>query len=756
EIFVTGEVPVAKTPLRAEDAMTERVSGEGPRPNNLPLHLTPLVGRETEKRELTDLLRNPDVRLVTMTGPGGTGKTRLSIAIGEHFVSELEDGVFFVQLAPIREPDLVVSAIGDALDLHEGGATLLDAIRKGLREKTMLLILDNFEQVAGAAPIVAELLAAAPHLRILVTSRWPLKITGEHEYAVPPLPTPPLDNVISANALTHYPSVALFLQRASAVKSDFAVTPENARAIAELCVRLEGLPLAIELAAARVKLLPPQAMLTRVENRMKLLSGGSRDLPERQRTMHAAISWGFNLLDDDEKRLFTDLSVFRGGFSIPQAEAIVAETGAGHIDVLEKLESLVDKSFLQRDTASDDVEPRFGQLETIREYGLEQLAEAGREADVRASHARMMATLAEQSAADLAADHERALRRLAADHENYRAALEHAIATRDDEVALRTVGTLWWFWYLHGHYGEGRRWLEQVLTIPGIDGGVSMARALTGGGALAFLQCDYERAIELLDRSIDLSRKYGDRRSLAQALQFRGSIARERGEYDHAIDLHALSLATWQELGDRASAGRSQNYIAFASWLKSDFHRTIEMCRETLPLFRERNDSEGVAWSLLNLAAAALYSGELDRAESRLDDCLSWSRIAGFKEGVAWSLNLLGLVLRAHGEIERAAAILRDSLQLHWELGDRWRSASVIESLAGVAAMRGHIEISARLFGAGEALRSRLGTPVPPVELAQYERDIATLRAAHDPRVDGWWDEGIASPTDEAVGLATL
>ena len=753
--IVSGSTP--RLSLRAEDAMTERVSGGGPRPNNLPAHLTPLVGRETERRELLELLRSDDVRLVTLTGPGGTGKTRLSIALGEQLLQEFEDGAFVVQLAPIREPELVISAIADALDVAEGSMSLLDALRKSLREKSLLLILDNFEQLTGAAHIVSELLAAAPRVKVLVTSRSPLKITGEREYAVQPLSTPPLSGPIRPEALTRYPSVALFLQRATAVKSDFVVTPENAQAIAELCVRLEGLPLAIELAAARVKLLPPQAMLSRVENRMKLLSGGSRDLPERQRTMHAAISWGFNLLDDEEKRLFCDLSVFRGGFSIEQAEAIARETGADDMEVLERLSSLVDKSFLQRDQTSDDVDPRFTQLETIREYGCEQLAEAGRDRDVRAAHARLMADLAEATSEALeSATHERALKRLAADHENYRAALEQAIANGQSDVALRTVSALWWFWYLHGHYAEGRRWLEQVIVMPNAESSLWLPKALSGAGAFAFLQCEYDRAIALLDRSISLGRAIGDRHSLAQALQFRGSIARERGEYEHAIDLHGASYATWQELGDRVNMGRSQNYIAFSSWLSSDLERTTELCRETLPLFRERSDSEGVAWSLLNLAAASLYSGEYDRAEARLDESLSWSRVAGFKEGVAWSLNLLGLVLRGRGEIDRAAAILRDSLLLHWELGDRWRTASVMQQLAGVALLQERVELSARLFGAGEALRNQLGTPVPPVEMSQYQSDVNALRAGDAARVDEWWDEGLAAGTAESVALATL
>ncbi|MEA2488577.1 MAG: hypothetical protein QOH21_369, partial [Acidobacteriota bacterium] len=697
---------------------------------NLPSRLTPIVGRDTERADVLALLRREDVRLVTLTGPGGTGKTRLSLATGAELLHEFDDGVWWVSLDTARDEQLVVAAIAEALDVREGSHALVDAVKNALRGKKLLLILDNFEQVLHAAPVVSELLKVAPHSKALVTSRSPLRLNGEREYAVPPLTTPPLDLPLTPEALAGYASVALFLERASSVKSDFALTAENAHAIAEICVRLDGLPLAIELAAARVKLLPPKAMLSRVENRLKLLSGGNRDLPERQQTMRAAISWGYNLLDDAEKRLFTMLSVFRGGFSIEDAEALAGDEEG---NVLNELSSLVDKAFLRRDPASQDDAPRFIMLETIREYGLECLVEDARLAAVRLAHAQHMAGIAET--------HELDARRLAGDEDNFRAALELATSAGDAELSLRLGAALWWFWYLRGNYAEGRRWLDAVLAVPGGEGVPVRAKAMTGAGALAFLQCDYDRATALLDQSIALSRQHGDPMSLAQSLQFRGSIARERGEYEHAIDLHLLSRTLWAELEDRANAGRSLNYVGFASWLNGDFARTTELCHTTLQLFRDRADTEGVAWSLLNLAAAALYSGKPDRAEQRLEECLSWSRTGAFKEGIAWSLNLLGCVLRARGENARAIALLADSLQLHSELGDRWRTASVLESLG---ALRG----DARLLGAAEALRLRLGTPVPPVDRAQYEADAAPLRDTAE------WEEGVLMGLDEVVALA--
>jgi tetratricopeptide (TPR) repeat protein len=351
-------------------------------------------------------------------------------------------------------------------------------------------------------------------------------------------------------------------------------------------------------------------------------------------------------------------------------------------------------------------------LETIREYGLESLAEQTRDLAMRSAHATLMASIAEENELDV--------ERIEVDEDNFRTAIEWATHTNDAEIALRLGAALWWSWYVGGHYAEGRLALETILGVPGGENMPIRAKVQTGAGAMAFFQCDYDHAIKLLESSIDLARTHGDPMSLARSLQYRGSIARERGEYEHAIDLHLLSRTIWQELEDRANVGRALNYVGFASWLNRDFDRTFELCEGTLQLFRDRRDTEGVTWSLLNLAAAAFYSGDLERAEERLDECLSWSRAGGYKEGIAWSLNLLGLVLRKRGDSWRAETILQDSLRLHWELGDRWRSCSVLEALGG-------LRRDPRLLGAAGILRARLATPVPPVERAQFDEDVAAV-----------------------------
>ncbi len=689
-------------------------------PTNLPQLLTPLIGRETERDDIVGLLRRDHVRMVTLIGPGGTGKTHLSLAIANELLRAHGDGVWWISLGPIVDPRLVVSEIAAALDVAEGGVPLLDAIQNAMRDRAMLLVLDNFEQVLKAAPVVSRILAAAPRVKALVTSRAPLHIHGEHEYSVPPLTLPPLDVPVPLDALESYGAVALFVERAAAVQNDFSLTAGNARAVAEICVRLDGLPLAIELAAARVKLLPPQAMLPRIQNRFKFLSGGARDLPEKQQTMRAAISWGYQLLDEFEKSLFATLSVFRGGFSLEEAERLAED------DVLDGIASLLDNAFLRRDPGAAENDPRFAMLETIREYGLECLDQAGRKDAVLAAHARLMTSIAEEQ--------ERNVERLARDEDNFRTALESAISAADAEVALRLVAALWWSWYVRGSYSEARRWMDEALALPGGASVPARAKAMTGAGAMAFLQCDYDRATELLDEAIVLARAHGDRMSLAQSLQFRGSIARERGEYEEAIDLHLLSRTIWLELGDRANAARSLNYVGFASWLGGDFQRTFELCEDTRQMFRDLRDPEGVAWSLLNLAGASLYSGDVEKAEEHLEECLAWSRQSGFNEGIAWSLNLLGCALRVRGDDARAVDALKDSLRLHWKLGDRWRSASVLEALGGLLR-------DPRLIGAASALRASLRAPVPPVERAQYEVDLARVGA-------------VACEPEEAVRIA--
>ncbi|HEV3474350.1 MAG TPA: adenylate/guanylate cyclase domain-containing protein, partial [Actinomycetota bacterium] len=423
------------------------------RPNNLPTRLTRFIGRGPEIMAVEDLLEN--TRLLTLTGPGGTGKTRLSLQVASEMLPRFEDGAFFVDLSPITDPSLVATSIADAVGAkEEPGRSVGDTLQDHLRDKELLLVLDNFEQVTAATDVVQLLLNCAPRLKLLVTSRIVLHLSGEQEYPVPPLALPDPAHLPGLEALSQFEAVALFIDRARAVKPDFAVTNENAPAVAEICARLDGLPLAIELAAVRVKLLSPQSMLARLGQRLPLLTGGARDLPERQRTLRGAIEWSHDLLDDAKRSLFARLAVFQGGCTLEAAEAVCGTD----LDVLDGLASLVDESLLRRSETTDG-ELRFGMLETIREFAAERLAESGQQEKLRRRHAEWVMAFAEEAEPEIVGENQALwLDRTEREHDNIRAALRWANDHGEGEIALRTGASLWRFWQQRGHLREGRQW----------------------------------------------------------------------------------------------------------------------------------------------------------------------------------------------------------------------------------------------------------------------------------------------------------
>ncbi len=457
-------------------------------PAVLPVPPTRLIGRETEVAAIAQLLAQDDVRLVTVTGPGGTGKTRLALEVAAGALGQYPDGVCFVDLSALTDPTLVVPTIAATLGVREVvGQPLLQTLSQVVRPKRMLLLLDNCEQVLAAAPDVAALLATSPRLAVLATSRASLRIRGEHEVPLLPLPVPAADRLPPLEALAQVPAVALFVDLASASRPDFALTAENATAVAAICQRLDGLPLAIELAAARVKVLPPAALLARLEQRLPLLTGGGRDLPARQRTMRDAIAWSYDLLAPEEQALFRHLAVFAGGFTLAAAEAVAAPDGT--LPVLEGVVALVEQSLLRQMPGTDD-EPRYQMLETVREFALEQLAASGDEAALREVHAAYFLALSEQARPHLAGAQQRTwLRRLEVEHPNLRAALEALDASREHETQLRLAANLWHFWSIHAHFAEGRVHLERAL-VHAVTPTTDRAEALLGAGGLAFGQGD--------------------------------------------------------------------------------------------------------------------------------------------------------------------------------------------------------------------------------------------------------------------------
>ncbi|HTN91036.1 MAG TPA: protein kinase, partial [Sorangium sp.] len=675
--------PGASPPLdlNASPPLGLNASPEPERPrHNLPVQRTPFVGRARERAEVAALLLDPRAGLLTLTGVGGTGKTRLALQVAEDLVPVFAGGVCFVPLASLREPALVPSAIAQALCLGEGGARPdLERVAQFLRDRRLLLVLDNLEHLMAAAPVVAHLAASCPRLSLLVTSRAALNLSGERRYVVPPLELPE-PREVTVEAAEASSAVSLFCGRASAIKPGFQLGPANVAEVVEICARLDGLPLAIELAASRLRVLTPAALLARFGDRgaagraaapagsFRLLTGGARDLPERQQTMRAAIDWSYGLLEPEEQLVFRTLAVFPGGFSLATADRMCAFRDPA-LDTLGILESLVDKSLLLPVAGE---EPRFQMLAILREYGLERLEEEGAAAACNRRFVELSLELAERGAEALRGPEQAAwLAALDLEHANLRLALELALSggEADASVAVRLAAALAWFWYIHGHYQEGRAWLARVLAGAAGVAPEHVAAALRGAGKLALLQCDYREARALLERGAALYRGLGDERGLASVIQILGSVAREQGDYERALSLHGESLALATRRGDTLEAAHALGYTGFAAWLSGDVARAESACRLALAELGRAGDREGTATALINLGCAAFYRGELDEAARLCEESEGLSQQVKFKEGIAWTSNILGLVAIERGDLALAGRRLRASLRLHRELG---------------------------------------------------------------------------------------
>jgi predicted ATPase/transcriptional regulator with XRE-family HTH domain len=721
----------------------------------LPAQLTPLLGRTQDVAAVAGLLRQEHVRLLTLTGPSGVGKTRLGLEVAAILNADYADGVVLVSLAAIRDPDLVASTIGQTVGLRDAGdRPLREHLAAYLRDKRLLLVLDNFEQVLAAASLVVDLLAACPILKVLVTSRAALRVRGEHEFPVSPLALPDPARRPDVTTLAQNPAVDLFIQRARAVQPDFDLTVANAATVAEICRRLDGLPLAIELAAARVKLLPPEALLARLKRRLQVLTGGARDLPARQHTMRSAIAWSYDLLEAREQRLFRRLAVFAGGGTL---EAVAAVCGAGAPggsttwdgDILDGLASLMDKSLLRRVAGQprSGSEPRFGMLETIREYGLACLAAAGEMPALQGGHATYFLTLVEDAAPRLiGAGQVAELARLEDERDNLRAALRWALDSGEVELGLRLAVALWPFWWVRGHLSEGRRWLEGLLVRAARGEGTApvapSARAggLNWAGALAASQGDYRRAVELSEEGLALCREIGDRSGSAFALNSLGTVAQYQGDYERAAAFFADSLALYQELGDRWGRALVLNNLGAVAHYQGDNVRATALYEQSLAIARELGEQWRIATALDNLGEVAHDHGDYERMALLSEESLALRRELGDVWGIADSLNSLGLVMREWGNYERATALYEECLTLYRHVGDRWGSAVCLEGLAAVASAQGQPERAVRLVAAAAALREAIGAPLSPADQAGYDRTVADLRATlgADPFAAAW------------------
>ncbi|MGH2500519.1 MAG: ATP-binding protein, partial [Candidatus Limnocylindria bacterium] len=684
--------------------------------HNLPVQLTSFVGREKEVAAGRRLLMG--TRLLSLVGPGGTGKTRLSLQLAAESIDDFADGVFFVGLAPVSEPELVPSAIAAGLGVRlAGNRTPLDQVAEHLRELQTLLVLDNFEQVVASAPKMAELLRACPRVKVLVTTRTALRVSGEQEFPVPPLALPDVRHLPEASALSQYEAVRLFIERALAAKPDFAVTNENAPAVAGICAALDGLPLAIELAAARVKVLSPEAILTRLEKSFSVLSGAPmRDLPARQQTLRGAIDWSYELLEPGARRLFERLSVFTGGGRLAEIEAVCGPAEEIGGEVLDTISSLVDQSLLrQRDEGG---EPRFVMLRVIREYALERLEAGVEAAEIRRRHARTYVDIAERAAPHLTtAAQKEWLDRLDREHDNLRAAVEWLIAAEDNATAGRLLFAMWRFWQMRGHLREGQARAERILAlpVPQVDP-VERARALEAAGGLAYWMGDMPAARAMYAEALDLVRRTDDRAAIANAeynLAFTHIVPSEDLETARALLEEARE--GWTELGDHERARLATWGLAGLYLSLGDFAAARRAAQEVIPAFRSSGRTFDLGWAVHILGMGALHTG--DAAEAR-----------------QWLAEGLAIFVGAEDQ-SGIVVVLRDIAELELKAGERPRAMRIagasraLEDSSGAGIMTVMMERPAGIW-----------TPIHRDELPAAERAA--------------WDEGTRMSAAEAVAYA--
>jgi predicted ATPase/class 3 adenylate cyclase len=709
------------------------------RPHNLPVQAAPFIGREKEISRVADLLRGAGVRLVTLTGPGGTGKTRLSLQVAAEMleVADFPDGVYFVELAALSDPALVPAAIAQPLGVAEApNRHIVENLKDFLKDKRLLLALDNMEQIPEARTTVDALLKSAPGLKILATSRVPLRVYGEKEFPVPSMSLPDIGSLPPLERLTQYEAVRLFIERARDVKPDFEVTNQNAPAVAEICVRLDGLPLAIELAAARVRMLPPSALLSRLQSPqspLKLLTGGAQSLPARQQTLRNAIEWSYDLLNEAEKQLFRRLAVFRGGCTFEAVEEVcnspeLAKDGGLQVEVLDGLESLVLKSLLQQREGPDGEDyaslHRFWMLETISEFGGEKLDESGETEALRSAHTRFFLRLAESVAQDLRGKSQGVwINRLDADHENLRAALQWAIERGGSgdveavETGLRLATALNWFWLGRSSLREGRERLETLISLAESRpvSRRTFAGALYALSGHAWMQGDYAAAAGAAEQALAIGRELGDKRLIARSLGRLGDVTAETASLEESRSYFEQSLVLQRELGNRP----------------------------------------GIASCLNNLGTMAHLQGDNTSARALYQESLAITRELGNESQLAASLGNLGNVEFSLGDYPSARSYYSESLRVSKDLGRSYSVAFCLCGLAGVASATAEPHRAARLLGAADTLLELTGAALQIEDRPPYERGIASAREQLGAdEYEKAWQEGRAMSLEEAIAYA--
>jgi predicted ATPase/DNA-binding CsgD family transcriptional regulator len=717
---------------------------------NLPAQVTSFIGRQYELAELQKLVLT--TRLVTLTGPPGTGKTRLAQEAAAALCDSFSDGAIFVSLAPLREPALIANAIAQALDIKESsGESLLARLEQYLSDRHLLLVLDNYEHLLPEVSLVSELLKAAPHLIVMVTSREVLNLYGEHEFPVPPLQLPDLKQTTSLGTLKAYESVELFVQRAQAASPSFALDQANAASVATICVHLDGLPLAIELAAARIKFYAPQTLLLRLGSRLEVLNEGPRDLPVRQQTLRATLAWSYDLLADEEKVLFARLGVFAGGCSLEDVEAVCS--GDLTLPVAVGLESLVNKNLLRQEQNSQG-EPRFMMLETMREYALEKLDEQAEAARMNERHARhFMAVVARAAQEFYGPDEAVWLVWLDAQMDNLRAALRWSFDHHDAETWLQFVNSQIRFWDVRGHLSEGRSCVARLRNLKrASEPSKALADALRGIGDVVYLGSDFATAGELYQSALDIYEALGDSVNAAHALIGLGEVATEIGDYVSAPALFEKAHHIMQQCGDVPGCARALTQWGWGALRVGDMNHARAQLEQGLALFLTTNDTANISLVYSGLGEIAIRQGELESAQGLLEKSLAMRQALGEKWGIAVSLGSLGWVALRQSDFERAVATLQKSFDIRKEIGDKGGMAWCLEKMAQIAQLKDDAGRAARIFGAAAAMRVSNASVIDPTDVTGYEQSIEYLRSKlSDDIFNAVWSEGQAMTLEQII-----